>query len=351
MRRVRNLMIGLWLAAVSAAPASFAGHTAYQAPPIPAKVLKIPAGSPISGLGTSPTATITFQSAYSTAAKDRLDGWVWKPAGASATAKVPLVIMAHGHTGPWSNGDTTKVGSQFRRTAEMLLANGIGVMLEDSFSVARNNYILARHAGDPNQAKWAVRPYGLNADKAYRDDAVSDHLVRPYDLAGAAKAARAQLPWVDPKKLVAIGYSHGGSAVLALSLSKYPLNVSTPKQGARLFRRLYATYPGCGLGGTNSFYANSAAVVPLMLGTGTADTETPPGPSPGQSAPAGDCRTRFDQAVAAVAAATAPPKLYVPTWFNYVGATHSWEITDGADNDAGRTDWNRRLLAYVVKLK
>lgn len=353
MRCVRNLAVGgLGLAIVAAAPVAFAAHsTAYLAPPIPAKVLKIPAGSPISGQGITPTATVQFQSAYSAAAKDRLDGWVWKPAGASATTKVPLVVMAHGHTGPWSNGDVTKVGNQFRRTAEMLLANGIGVMLVDSFSVARNNYILARHKGDPNQAKWAVRPYGLSDDKAYRDAAVDDNLVRPYDLAGAATAVRTLVPWADPKKLVAVGYSHGGSAVLALSLSKYPLNVSKPKEGARLFRRLYATYPGCGLGGVNSVYARSAAVVPLMLGTGTADTETPPGPSPGQSGPAGDCRERFDQAVAAVAAAPLRPKLYVPTWLDYVGATHSWEIVGGVDNDAARTDWNRRLLAYVVGLK
>jgi len=276
---------------------------------------------------------------------------VWKPAGASAAAKVPLVIMAHGHTGPWSNGDTTKVGSQFRRTAQMLLTKGIGVMLVDSYSVARNSYILARHKGDPNQAKWAVRPRGVNDDKAYRDDAVSDHLVRPYDLAGAAVAARSLVTWADPKKLVAIGYSDGGSAVLALSLSKYPLNLDKPNGGARLFRRLYATYPGCGLDGVNTFYAHSAAMVPLMLGTGTADTTTPPGPSPGQSAPAGDCRKRFDQAVAAVSAAPAHSGLYVPTWLNYVGATHSWEITGGADNDAARGDWNRRLLAFVATLK
>jgi dienelactone hydrolase len=220
-------------------------------------------------------------------------------------------------------------------------------MLVDSYSVARNTYILARQ-GDPNQAKWMVRPHGVNDDKAFRDPAVTNHLVRPYDLAGAAIAVRSPVPWADPKKLVAIGYSDGGSAVLALSLSKFPLNLSKPNGGAGLFRRLYATYPGCGLDGVNTFYAHSAAMVPLMLGTGTADTETPPGPSPGQSAPAGDCRKRFDQAVAAVAAQS---KLYVPTWLDYVGATHSWEITGGADNAAARDDWNRRLLAFVATLK
>lgn len=52
-----------------------------------------------------------------------------------------------------------------------------------------------------------------------------------------------------------------------------------------------------------------------------------------------------------MSAAPALPMLCVSTWLNYAGATHSWEIAGGADNDAARDDWNRRLLDFVMTLK
>lgn len=348
--RLGGLLLCMATAGMSQ-PARAAGIVAYKAPPVPAKTLSIPAATAPTGVGANFTGTVTFQSAISTQAKDQLDGWVWQPAGATAAAPVPLVIVAHGHGGPWSNGDTSKVGLQFRRLAAALLANGVGMLLVDSFSVARNEDILTRHAGDPDPSQWAVRPNGLNDDNAFRDDAVSDHLVRPYDVVGAAKALAAVAPWANPAKLIAVGYSHGGSAVLALGLSNYPLNLAGAKTGGRRFRRLYATYPGCGLGSLGN-YANSAAVAPFWLGTGTADVDTPPGPSPGQPGVGGFCTTRFTQAKAvADAAAGTLPRLFTPVWINYAGATHSWETVSTPANDAARADWIKRIVASAVRLK
>jgi len=76
MRLPQNLAAGVLclMALAAASAASGSQSTAYLAPPQPAKILKIPAGSPIAGLGVSPTATLTFQSALSAAPRDRLDG-------------------------------------------------------------------------------------------------------------------------------------------------------------------------------------------------------------------------------------------------------------------------------------
>ena len=108
-----------------------------------------------------------------------------------------------------------------------------------------------------------------------------------------------------------------------------------------------ATYPGCGLGGVNTNYVGSGAVVPLVLGTGSADPLMANTTMPGTTA-SGDCRARYDQAVAAVAG-NATLKTF--DWWNYTGASHGWEYTTSAPNDAARVDWRAKLTTYAVSLK
>lgn len=330
--KVNELLIAAFafLAGAGTAAAAEVRHAA----PEPAETLVIPAG-PV-------PAPITFQSKLSSEAYDEIEAYVWKPEGASAAAKVPLVIVAHGHSGIWSDGDPTKIQTQFTSLAAQLYERGIGMMLVDSFTEKRHDEILSRHGGD---ASWGIYPDGLGA-KDKRDDLVSDHLSRPWDLFGAAAAVPTKVTWADPDRVVAIGYSHGGSAVLALGLSKHPVNLNNPLTGAKLFAKLYPTYPGCGLGGTNTYYKYSGAVVPLSLATGSADATTPPGTMPGEAA-SGYCRARYDQAKAAAASNAALLRI---DWWNYTDATHSWESSNTAPNTAARTHWRAKLIDEVLAL-
>ncbi|MBT9288947.1 hypothetical protein [Prosthecodimorpha staleyi] len=321
-----------------------------HAAPEPAETLTIPDVVP-----ALPT-KVSFQSKLSTDSYNLIDGYLWKPVGASAQAKVPLVIVAHGHTGMFYCGSNAAyavevsgncnvtIQSQYTSLARELTAAGIGMMLVNSFTPARNDRILQLHV---NQTGWDIYPLGLNEDKTKRDPLISDHASRPYDLAGAAAAVATVAPWANSTKLVALGYSHGGSAAMALALSNHPVNTS-PLNGGRQFLRIFATYPGCALGGTNTYYKASAAVTPLSIGTGSADTSVPPGTMPGTPSDKGACRERYE---AAKTAAVAGSGLFKIDWWNYTGATHSWETAQGPENEAARAHWRAKVIAYAVSVK
>jgi len=329
------------------AGAAGAAQSVMHAAPEPAETVTI--------ADVLPTPTVvTFQSKLSTDAWNQIEAYVFKPAGASAANKVPLVIVAHGHTGLYTcdtdaDGALAQVGTcyvklstQYVTLAQDLLARGVGVMLVNSFTPARSAKIVSLHNGDTS---WAIFPKGLGAN---RDAMVSDHASRPYDLFGAALAVPTQVTWADPAKLVALGYSHGGTAAMALAFSKHPVNLDNPSTGAKLFKRVFATYPGCLMGGTNTNYVGSAAVVPLSIATGSADTDTPPGTMPGTTSDGGGCRKRYDAAKTAVAA---NPALYKIDWWNYQGATHSWETTYTGANFAARADWRAKVGGYAQSLQ
>jgi hypothetical protein len=191
---------------------------------------------------------------------------------------------------------------------------------------------------------WAVYPRGLGTN---RDAKVSDHAARPFDIFGAALAVPSTVTWAHSAKLVALGYSHGGTAVMAMDLSKHPVNTQNPTTGAKLYKKVFATYPGCGMGGTATNYVGSGAVVPLMLGTGSADALMANTTMPGTAA-SGDCRARYDQAATAAATDRALKSF---DWWNYTGADHGWEYTSSGANDAARVDWRAKLVTSAVSLK
>lgn len=326
-----------------------------HSPPSPAVTLSIADAAGSTSVTFQPTGSITFQSKIGSAAKDKIEAYYWKPAGLAAGAKVPMVIVAHGHTGAYycstvndartlyklNDNCYLKLQSQFPTLAKELNAAGIGMMLVNSFTKARNDAILALHGND---AAWSIFPAGLGAK---RDPMVSDHIVRPFDVFGGAIAAPSQLAWVDAKKLIALGYSHGGTAVMAMDLSKHPVNLQNPATGAKLFKKIFASYPGCGMGGVNTNYAGSGAVVPLVLGTASADALMANTTMPGQAA-SGDCRLRYD---AAIAAKAANPNLSAFDWWNYTDATHGWEYTASGPNNAARIDWRAKVQGYAVSIK
>jgi dienelactone hydrolase len=343
------------LVSLAAPAAGLAAEQVQHAPPSPAVTLSIPDGTASNSITYQPTGLVSFQSKLSNGAEDKIEAYYWQPAGASSTAKVPLVIVAHGHTGIFycsgvndartlyklSDSCFLRLQSQYPSLAKALNDRGIGMMLVNSFTKKRSDHIVADHGGDTS---WAIFPAGLGAN---RDAKVSDHAARPYDLFGAAAAMPRMLPWASSSKLVGLGYSHGGTAAMALTLSKHPVNLTYPASGAKLFKKVFATYPGCGMGGVDTNYAGSGAVVPLVLGTGSADPLMANTTMPGTPA-SGNCRARYDQAALAAAQNAA----YKPfDWWNYAGASHGWEYTTSDPNNAARIDWRAKVIDFAVSLK
>mgnify|MGYP001289299472 CR=1 FL=1 len=343
------------LASFAVPAAGLATEQVRHAPPSPAVTLTVPDGTAATSITYPPTGLVTFQSKLGSGAEDKIEAYYWKPAGASASAKVPMVIVAHGHTGIFycsgvndartlyklDDSCFLKLQSQYPTLAKALADQGIGMMLVNSFTKARSDFIVAKHGGDTT---WGIFPAGLGAN---RDAKVSDHAARPFDLFGAAAVAPTLLTWAHSSKLVGLGYSHGGTAAMAMTLSKHPVNLANPTTGGKLFKKVFATYPGCGMGGVATNYTGSGAVVPLVLGTGSADPLMA-GPTMPGTAASGDCRARYDQAVTAAAANVA---LKPFDWWNYTGASHGWEYTTSDPNNAARIDWRAKLTGYAVTLK
>ncbi len=338
MKHSRSLSLLAAVALTALTGPALAQTQAYVLPPNPYETKDIPAPAAVPA-GIKPTEMISFQSKLSNDPKDKLEGWLWKPAGASAAAKVPLVLLAAGHSGP---GTYASPKTQFRTLAADLVSAGVGVMLVHSFSQSRHDYVMSKY----NDPAFGIIN-GLNEDKTKRPEEASDHLVRPYDIVGAAEAVvNGAVAWADPNKMIAVGYSHGGTAVLGAGFSNHPVNLNNPSGGGRLLKRIFSIYPGCGMGSLKT-YKDSAGVVPITLATGNSDTTTPPGLPPGAGA-SGNCTGRY---LAAEAVAKANPSLYAIEWWAYVGATHSWEVTSGTANAAATGDFRAKIKAFAVGLK
>ncbi|MFD2263778.1 hypothetical protein ACFSM5_12830 [Lacibacterium aquatile] len=311
--------------------AAQAQTTASVQPPSPAQTISIPAGTIATWAKQKPDQLVTFQSKLSNDSKDKVEGWIWKPATATASAKVPLVIVAHGHSG---SGTYASPSTQFQTLAKQMIDLGVGVMLVNSFSSYRNDYVLnvAKYPAD-----FTIVP-GLNDDRTKRPPEASDHKVRPYDVVGAAEYVRAgNLPWVDADKLVGVGYSHGGTAFLGAALSKHPVNIDNPQGGGRLFKKLFISYPGCGMDSLNN-YKGSASVVPAIIGIGSADASVSPA----------YCTSRQAESVSV---ANLNPSLYAFEYWLYANGVHTWESKTDAVNKAIHEDWRKKIGDYVTTLK
>ncbi|WP_419896599.1 dienelactone hydrolase family protein [Roseomonas sp. USHLN139] len=148
------------------------------------------------------------------------------------------VIALHGCGGlAGRDGRTIRLGARERDWAARLLAAGHPVLFPESF--------LSRGLGPA----CGVRDFPAGGE------------VRGADALAAAAWARAQ-PWAAPGGALLLGWSHGGSTVLAAAAAAPP----------GLIRGGVSFYPGCG----PSRRAWAEARVPLLLLLGARDDWTPP---------------------------------------------------------------------------
>ncbi|WP_159999103.1 dienelactone hydrolase family protein [Roseomonas sp. 18066] len=155
------------------------------------------------------------------------------------------VIALHGCAGLAARDGSIRLGARERDWATRLLAAGHPVLFPESF--------LSRGLGTA---------CGVT-------DFPAGGAVRGGDALAAAAWAQAQ-PWAAPGGALLLGWSHGGTTVLAAAATAPP----------GLLRGGVAFYPGCG----PSRRARTEAQVPLLLLLGARDDWTPPAPCRGWAA-------------------------------------------------------------------
>jgi dienelactone hydrolase len=194
----------------------------------------------------------------------------WFPA-AGATA-APAVVMLHGCGGLY--GAKGRLAERYTELAARLNAWGVHALAPDS-----------------------LRPRGEKELCTQREGARKITLTqRRRDALGALQWLAAQ-PGVDARRLALLGWSNGGSTVLAATNLNQREVRAAPVQPALAV----AYYPGC----QNELQRGYAAAAPLLLLLGEADDWTPAAP----------CKSL---------AATAGPQV---EWQAFEGAVHGFDGT------------------------
>jgi dienelactone hydrolase len=205
----------------------------------------------------------------------------WMPAATPAGERAPALLLLHGCGGFLDGG-----GRLARRTTELaarLNAMGVHVLATDSLTPRGEKELCTQRAGTRRVTQ----------------------LHRRRDALGALQWLARQ-PGVDPARLGLLGWSNGGSTVLAATNARH-----AEVDGAAVKASLaVAFYPGC----KAELERGYRPVAPLLMLLGDADDWTP----------AAECK--------ALAAATAPAReggrdVPAPQFEAYAGAHHGFDGT------------------------
>lgn len=183
--------------------------------------------------------------------RTELTGYLYAPAG-ERNGKAPAVVLMHGRAGAYSSlakgvYDASTLTIRHRYWAEYWASRGYYALIVDSFG-ARG------FPGGFAAGTYSQRPASVN-----------EVTIRPLDAYGALRFLRG-LEGVDGDRVGLMGWSNGGSAVLAAMADDKPGDMR------RLgFRAAVAMYPGCGL--QNRFRRGYRAYAPVEIFIGTADEE------------------------------------------------------------------------------
>ena len=201
----------------------------------------------------------------------------WFPAAVEGRA--PALVLLHGCSGAYDGRG--RLAARYAELAAQLHALGVHALVTDSFTPRGERQLCTqRHA----------------ARRITQTE-------RRRDALGAVAWLAAQ-PQVDPARIGLLGWSHGGSAVLATTNLRDPEVRAAAGQGTRPSLAV-AYYPGCGAELLHGF----APSAPLLMLLGEADDWTPPAP----------CKAL---AAGADTSAAPPPQLEA-----YAGAFHGCDGT------------------------
>jgi dienelactone hydrolase len=201
-----------------------------------------------SGLAATPVA-VTFPSRdvdLATGAPVPLRGLLFAPA-MPAGHRAPAVVALHGCGGMYSTakGKRGELSVRHRAMAELLVAEGYVVLFPDSFRVRGSEEICR------------VPPRERTITPA----------TRLLDAQGAL-AFLQQRGDVAPDRVAVLGWSHGGSTMLAALDARNPdVAVYQAAGGPPYFRAAIAYYPGCGAALEGGGYAPVASLLLLVAGS------------------------------------------------------------------------------------
>ncbi len=175
----------------------------------------------------------------------RLNAWLFQPPAAARAT----VVALHGCGGLYATTGARKgqLNARHQAMADMLVGEGYNVVFPDSLTPRGETELCTQRIGQRRVTQAQRRPDALGA------------------LAWAALQ-----PWADPSRLAVLGWSHGGSAVLAATDARHALVAAQPVKPAMAI----AFYPGCS-DALNSGYQPATRLVMLV---GEKDDWTPPGP-------------------------------------------------------------------------
>ncbi len=162
----------------------------------------------------------------SSGARTLVPALLFRPAIAAAGAGVPLVVGLHGCGGMFSTrpGSEAMLSERFAMWTQAFLDDGYAVLWPDSFNPRGQRQVCTIKTGERT----------INA------------ATRRFDSLGALAFAAA-LPGVDSRRIGLVGWSHGGSTLLA-TINAENAQVAALRNGANappFFRAAVAFYPGC----------------------------------------------------------------------------------------------------------
>lgn len=188
--------------------------------------------------------------------------WVFQPAepvhpdaskSINPNPRRGTVVALHGCGGLYATLGSRKglINARHQATAEMLMADGYNVVFPDSLTPR-------------GESSLCEQPIGSRkiTQRERRADAL------------AALAWVAEQPWADAQRIAVLGWSHGGSAVLAATDANHPLVKKQHLINSLRFKTAIAFYPGC-TEALKSHYKPNTALTFLLAAD---DDWTPPLP-------------------------------------------------------------------------
>ena len=166
-----------------------------------------------------------------------------------AQAPRGTVVALHGCGGLFAaTGDRQgQLNARHQGMADLLVAQGYAVVFPDSLNPRGVSQLCTQKIGTRS----------INQTERRRDALATLNWV-------AAQA------WATPSKIALLGWSHGGSAVLASTQQQHPEVLAQSVRAAVAI----AFYPGCSAAARANYQPNA----PLILMLGEKDDWTPPGP-------------------------------------------------------------------------
>ena len=182
---------------------------------------------------------------------------------APVVGRAPAMLLLHGCGGPYADAPPQRLSQRMRGYAALLNAEGYHVLITDSLTPRGERELCTQRVGTRKVTQTQRRR----------------------DALGALQWLAAQ-PEVDAARLGLLGWSNGGSSVLAATNGRHP-EVAAARVKAHFAA---AFYPGC----EDDLKRGYQATAPLLMLLGEADDWTPAAPCQALAAQVGSAAVQVE---------------------------------------------------------